>query len=145
VTITSGDFKRDVTPTGKLTDEKIAHRKAKLVAIHNQFKSEVVRLRKEAGQDVDPARALQADTWTAQETMDLKLGLVDAIGTSHGVLFGFNQTSDLIYMSVDKKQTWGQWMQASTAEVGDHLIDKLSRTIDDKLQDRGSMPQVIAK
>jgi serine protease SohB len=145
VTITAGDFKRDVTPTGKLTDEKIAHRKAKLVAIHNQFKNEVVRLRKEAGQDVDPAKALQADTWTAQESMDLKLGLVDAIGTSSGVLFSLNQTSDLIYLSFDKKQTWGEWMKTSAAQVGDHLIDKLSRTIDDKLQDRGSMPQVIAQ
>lgn len=69
VTITAGKHKRGVTPTSKITPEMLAHEQGKVDSIHRQFKTELVNLRKLSGQTVDPEKALNADTWTAQESM----------------------------------------------------------------------------
>ncbi len=112
ITMTAGKYKRTVTPLGKITEEGKQHFQERLEAIHRLFIISVKKYR-----DVDPDRVCTGDYWTAQESIDLGLGLVDELGTSQDYLFKLNQGQDLIVISQKKNKFEQGFMRMSTQLV----------------------------
>lgn len=94
MTITAGELKRTVTPLSEVTEENKAAYKAQLEAIHRQFIAVVKKYR-----EVDADRVCTGNHWTAAESVELKLNLVDGLATSQEYLFEANQTEDLVTIS----------------------------------------------
>lgn len=94
MTITAGQLKRTVTPLSEVTEENKAAYKAQLEAIHRQFIAVVKKYR-----EVDADRVCTGNHWTAAESVELKLNLVDGLATSQEYLFEANQTEDLVTIS----------------------------------------------
>jgi len=107
LTLTAGEFKRTVTPNGEVTDEGLAHYKAQLESIHRQFIAAVVKYRKDKGFDSEDKvkKVCNGDHWTAQESIELGLGLVDGLATTSELIFNLNQNNDLVFLSV-KQNPW---------------------------------------
>jgi len=102
MTITAGNMKRTVTQFSDPDDqEKKDAYQSKLVAIHDQFRSVVTLHRPQ----VDVA-LLNGDHWTAQESVERNMKLVDEIATSSEHLFKVQQDNDLVRISL-KKSAFG--------------------------------------
>lgn len=119
LTLTAGKYKRTVTPLGPVTEEGTQHMLEHLEAIHRLFISSVQKYRK-----VDPDKVCNGDFWTAQESVDLNLGLVDELGTSQDYLYGLNQTKDLITLS-QKKGRFEQGLLKLAINLVDHVLARL--------------------
>jgi serine protease SohB len=122
LTMTAGKYKRTVTPLGPVTEEGKQHMQEHLEAIHRLFITSVQKYR-----NVDPDIVCNGDFWTAQETVDKKLGLVDELGTSQDYLFKLNQNKDLIVLS-QKKGRFEQGFLKLVLAVTDHLVMRLIPT-----------------
>lgn len=94
-TFTAGDYKRTITMTDNATPEQAEHYQQTLQLIHDQFKSMIAKYRPQ----VDLARAATGEAWLAQNSMDLKLGLVDQIISSSEYLLRANQENDLVFFT----------------------------------------------
>ena len=121
VTLTAGKFKRPLTATGEVTEEGKQHQREKLASIHAQFIKLVTKHRK----DVDPDKACNADIWTAQESVDLKLGLVDALATSHEVLLSLNLQHDLIILENSGRAGLQGLLDSSVEAAADKVADRV--------------------
>ena len=95
-TFTAGEVKRTITLTDDDTKENREHFQAKLERIHRLFISKLAQYR---GDRVDTAKVTNGDHWTASESIALKLGLVDAIGTSAEYLFNLNKEHPIVYLT----------------------------------------------
>ena len=93
---TAGKFKRTVTATSEVDEEAKKHFQAQLEAIHTAFKDLVAKYRPQ----VDIEKVCTGEHWTAQQSMDMELGLVDEIATSAEYLFGVNREKDLVNLSI---------------------------------------------
>ncbi len=67
----------------------------RLESIHEQMLAQLIKYRPGVNKD----EVKTASVWTAQDSVEKNLGLVDAIGTSNGVLMSLNQLSDLVIVS----------------------------------------------
>lgn len=94
LTLTAGDLKRTVTPLSEITEDGKNAYKKQLEAIHRQFIAVVKKYR-----NVDETQVCNGNHWTAAESVELKLNLVDEIATSQEYLFKANQDEDLVYIS----------------------------------------------
>lgn len=94
-TFTAGKLKRTVTFTDEATPEEIARFQSQLDSIHQLFLSAVKKYRPQAKMD----QVETGDHWTAQESIDQGLGLVDILGTSNEYLLEQNKTKDLVYIT----------------------------------------------
>ena len=119
LTLTAGKYKRTVTPLGPVTEEGKQHMQEHLEAIHRLFISSVQKYRK-----VDPDKVCNGDFWTAQESVELELGLVDELGTSQDFLYKLNQTKDLITLS-QKKGRFEQGLLKIAIALTDHVLTRL--------------------
>jgi len=86
-----------------------------------QFKELVARHRKNA----DMEKVAEGDHWTAQESMELGLGLVDEIGTSAEYLFNLNMDRNLVYIDEKESRFNLNLMKLVTGTV-DHVIARIS-------------------
>lgn len=98
-TFTAGRFKRTVTLTDEATPEEVARFQAQLESIHQLFLRAVKEYRPHARLDLIET----GDHWTAQESVDLSLGLVDQLGTSSAYLLDKNRDSDLLLITHREK------------------------------------------
>jgi serine protease SohB len=119
LTLTAGRYKRTVTPLSPITEEGKQHMQEHLEAIHRLFIESVKKYR-----EVDPGRVCNGDFWTAQESVNLDLGLVDELGTSQAYLYRINQTQDLIVVS-QKKNMLEQGSFKITTAMADHLLNRI--------------------
>lgn len=94
LTLTAGELKRTVTPLSEVTEDGKNAYKKQLEAIHRQFIAVVKKYR-----NVDETNVCTGNHWTAAESVELKLNLVDEIATSQEYLFQANQEEDLVYIS----------------------------------------------
>jgi serine protease SohB len=96
-TFTAGKHKRTVTMTNKLDeeDERAAALEKQLAAHHRQFLDCVRKYRTNAKMDVIES----GSHWTAQESMDLDLGLIDEIGTWADHALQLNWDRDLVFIT----------------------------------------------
>jgi serine protease SohB len=122
LTLTAGKYKRTVTPLGPVTEEGTQHMLEHLEAIHRLFISSVQKYR-----NVDPDKVCNGDFWTAQESVNLELGLIDGLGTSQDYLYGLNQTKDLITLS-QKKGRFEQGILKLATNLVDHVLTRLLPT-----------------
>lgn len=121
LTMTAGERKRTLTPMGEVTEEKKAAFQAQLASIHKQFKELVARHRKNA----DMTKVAEGDHWTAQESMELNLGLVDEIGTSAEYLFNLNMDRNLVYIDEKESRFNLNLMKLVTGSI-DHVIMRIA-------------------
>ncbi len=105
MTLTAGEFKRTVTMNGEVTEEGKKHYLDQLGSIHRQFIDAVKKYRKGIDSDEKVALVCSGAHWTAQESVELKLGLVDELATTQELLFNLNQTNDLVFLGV-KQNPW---------------------------------------
>jgi ClpP class serine protease len=73
---------------------------------------------------VDPDKVCTGDFWTAQESVELELGLVDELGTSQNYLHKLNQTKDLITLSQKKNRLEQGFLKLAIA-LTDHLLARV--------------------
>lgn len=121
LTMTAGERKRTLTQFGEVTPEKTAAFQAQLASIHKQFKELVARHRKNA----DMEKVAEGDHWTAQETIELNLGLVDEIGTSSEYLFNLNMDRNLVYIDEKESRFNLNLMKLVTGSI-DHVIARIA-------------------
>lgn len=120
LTLTAGARKRTLTPFGEVDDAKIADYKSQLESIHRQFKDLVQRHRPNAKMD----EVCEGDHWTAQETVEKQLGLVDEIGTSSEYLLNLNMDRNLVFISEKKNPFQGGLLKLVTGSI-DHVIARV--------------------
>lgn len=94
LTLTAGNMKRTVTPLSEVTEEAKDAYKKQLEAIHRQFIAVVKKYR-----NVDETRVCNGNHWTAAESVELGLNLVDELATSQDYLFRANQEEHLVFIN----------------------------------------------
>jgi serine protease SohB len=100
-TFTAGKWKRTISMTDDATPDEIARFQEQLQSIHQIFISSLKKYRPA----VNLAEIETGDHWTAQESIEKNLGLVDELMTSHEYLLKLNETNDLLLLS-QKKSRW---------------------------------------
>lgn len=118
--MTAGKHKRTVTITGEITDEAKAHYQQQLEAIHRQFIKAVTTYR-----NVDPDKVCTGDYWTAQESVELGLNLVDHLATSQEFLLEVNENYDLVVL-MEKKSPFERGVFRFLTRLIDHVIERVS-------------------
>ncbi len=94
-TFTAGRYKRTVTLTDNATSEEVAHFTAQLETIHSMFSAAVGKYRTQ----VNVETVATGEHWTAQESVEKNLGLVDELGTAHEYLLKRNREHALVHIS----------------------------------------------
>ena len=96
---TAGEFKRTVTPFGKITDEKRARLQQQLELIHDQFKNFVKQYR-----DIDLKETATGEAWLAEEA--LKKGLVDKLQCSDDYILEKFKTHNVYKVSLKLQKSF---------------------------------------
>ncbi len=116
----AGNLKRTVGLVDQASPEEQAHFQSQLDAIHELFRSSVVKYR--------PAAKIEqittGDHWTAAESMEKELGLVDQLGTSSDYLLQRNAERDVVYLEV-KRSVWEERFGALTSRLYDQIESRL--------------------
>ncbi|MCL4145789.1 UNVERIFIED_CONTAM: hypothetical protein GTU68_067145 [Idotea baltica] len=97
-TFTAGKFKRTVSLTDEATPEEIAHFQEDLETIQRMFSSAVKKYRPQ----IDLEKVETGDNWSATESVELGLGLVDEVATSSAYLLEKNRKARLVHCSQKK-------------------------------------------
>ena len=118
-TFTAGKYKRTVTLTDDASPEEVARFKSQLESIHQLFRSSVEKYRPQA----NIAEIETGLHWTAQESVDKKLGLVDQLGTSREYLLERNKLADLVSISA-KKNFWDDGVGRVFGRLADTVLDR---------------------
>lgn len=116
----AGNLKRTVGLVDQATPEEQAHFQSQLDAIHELFRASVLKYRPDAKID----QITTGDHWTAAESMELQLGLVDELGTSSEYLLRKNAERDVVYLEV-KRNVWEERFGALTSSVCDRIESRL--------------------
>lgn len=127
ITITAGEFKRTITPFSEVTPEATEKFKGQLVAIHKLFSGLVTRWRT----NVDPEKVCNGDHWTAAESVELGLNLVDELSSSEAYLFKLNQEHDLVYLTT-KVNPFEKGILRLLTSVADHVMVRVSERVSGK-------------
>jgi len=121
-TFTAGKYKRTVTLTDDATKEEQALFQSKLESVHRQFIN-VVRLYRPDSKIEEVETGLY---WTAQESVELELGLVDEIGNSHEYLLKANKRRDVVCIS-GKKSFFEENFGSATTKLIDEAENRIAR------------------
>jgi serine protease SohB len=120
LTLTAGEYKRTVTQFSEVTEEGKAKYLEQLAAIHRQFIKAVTTYR-----NVDADKVCTGDHWTAAESVELNLNLVDELATSQEYLFRLNQTEDLVELS-KKVNRFERGVFRFLTRLADHCIERIA-------------------
>lgn len=66
--------------------------------------------------------------WTAQESVELNLGLVDELATTQELLFNLNLTNDLVFLGV-KQNPWEKGIFRFLVRLVDHALLRVKSMI----------------
>jgi serine protease SohB len=117
-TFTAGKYKRTVNLTDDATEEEIAHFKSQLDTIHRLFLDVVRKYRPQ----VEIELVETGDHWTATESIDSDLKLVDELGTANDYLLQKNKDRDLIFIS-QKRSIWENGFSFFSAKLEEFLFN----------------------
>lgn len=119
--ITAGKLKRTLTTFDNEGPDSEAHKEfqSQLESIHRQFTAKLKLHRPSAKID----EVTTGKHWSAQESVDLGLGLVDEISTSSAYLLKLNESSDLVVFSQAKP--YRGLIHKLTAAVADQVESRL--------------------
>lgn len=122
VTVTSGKYKRTLTPTTEITPEASEKVKQEVEESAAIFLALVKKYRPNANIEIIST----ADHWSAQQSVDKKLGLVDGISTSSQYLLELRRSHDILNLSESKPMSNPLGGLLGTIEhLEDHLVDHL--------------------
>lgn len=124
VMVVAGEHKRMLTATEPVTAEGREFTTKKLEVIHRIFINAVRRHRP----GVDEA-ICDGDSWSAQECVDRKFGLVDELASSIEYLSALNHERDLVYFSAKKSKFATPFFNYTTGiamSIVDRVIARLS-------------------
>ena len=119
-TFTAGKLKRTVTLTDDASPEEVARFQSQLDSIHQLFLSVVRKYRPGAKME----QIETGDHWTAQESVDQELGLIDVLGTSNEYLLDQNKTKDLVFIT-QKRSLFDEGLGKFFSYAWDKLESKL--------------------
>ncbi|MCC6932412.1 MAG: S49 family peptidase [Deltaproteobacteria bacterium] len=119
-TFLAGKFKRTVTLTDDANAEEISHFQEQLEAIHRLFIGAVQKYRPQANMQFVET----GDHWTARESIDLNLGLIDQIATSQDYLLQKNRNVDLVFIK-QKHNVWESGINSLFASLVDNVSSRL--------------------
>lgn len=111
---TAGEYKRTVTFIGDDDEEAKMHFQHELESIHSLFLSAVEKYRPNANMQY----VRTGDHWTAEESVNLNLGLVDEIATSRDYLLRVNQERELVMLTPKKPMLPESFGRAAAALAG---------------------------
>jgi serine protease SohB len=120
-TFTAGRYKRTVSLTDEATPEEVARFQAQLEAIHGMFGAAVAKYRTQ----VKVEEVTTGEHWTAAETLEKNLGLVDELGDSNAYLLKRNMTHDLVHIS-QRHSFWEEGVGYFIAAVIDRVEDRIA-------------------
>lgn len=115
-TFTAGKYKRTVTLTDDATPAEVERFQEQLESIQTMFASAVKKYRPQ----IEVDEVATGDHWTAAESIDKNLGLIDDISTSHEYLFKKNREVDLLYIGAKRGLFEDGLFRFGTAAI-DHL------------------------
>lgn len=95
---TAGEYKRTVTPLGKITDEDREKFQKDLESTHEAFKAHI----KEHREALDVSKIATGEHWLGREA--LEMGLVDEIGTSGRLIQGLMKDQMVYHVSYKRKK-----------------------------------------
>jgi serine protease SohB len=133
LTLTAGEFKRTLTPNGEVTPEGKEKFLAQLKSIHDQFIAAVKKYRKGFDNEEHVKLVCSGDHWTAQESIERKLGLIDELATTAELLFNLNQNNDLIFLSI-KQNPWEKGIFRFLTKLVDYTLVRAKNLITGGLQ-----------
>ena len=122
-TFTAGKYKRTVSLFDNATPEEVEHFQGQLEEIHERFIGTVRKYRPDAAFD----HIETGDHWTAAESVEKELGLVDQIGTSEDYLLKRNRETDLVLIS-QKRSFWEDGIGIFSSSVADQIESRVFRT-----------------
>ena len=120
--ITAGEYKRTLTPLGKVTEEKRKKLKEQLDLIHNQFKNFVKQYR-----DIDMDQIATGETWLAEEA--LKKGLVDKIQCSDDYIIDRSKTRNVYKVSLKTQKSFFEKLISKRSVSGKVLNNLFSKDL----------------
>lgn len=119
-TFLAGKFKQPVSLTDNASPEDLARFQEQLETVHDLFLSAVRKYRPQAKlEEIETG-----DHWTAIESLEKNLGLVDEINTSQAYLISKNKAADLIYIS-HKKSWWDDNLSFLASSAVDQVENRL--------------------
>lgn len=98
--LTAGKYKRTLTMVGQNTPKAREKFQEDLEAVHQMFQNHVLAYRK----NIDIAEVATGEHWLAKDTINLKLGLVDALKTSDDYLYDDIEAYNTLLLSTPVKQ-----------------------------------------
>ncbi len=119
-TFTAGRFKRTVTLTDEATPEEVARFQEQLESVHRMFGAAVSKYRGQVKVD----QVTTGEHWTAAESLEKGLGLIDELGTSHDYLLKRNRTNDLVFLS-RRHGFWDEGLSLFAASVVEQIAWRL--------------------
>lgn len=120
ILVTAGKLKRTVTPLSPVEVEGVEHLKAQLESFHAMFKSCVAKYRQ-----IEIEEVCTGDFWTAAQSIEKNLGLVDELATSHSYLMKINSDRALFFFEY-KVNPWERRLNRLTLSALDHVYAKLT-------------------
>lgn len=126
-TFTAGNLKRTVGYADNATPEQVEHFQKQLETIHRMFLSAVQKYRR--GVKLDAVRT--GDHWTAQESVELGLGLVDEIVSTNDYLLKKNRDFDLVHFSIKRgffEDGFGWFIRTTIDQLEDRIVRALRIT-----------------
>ena len=122
-TFTAGKYKRTVGLTDEATEEQVTHFQGQLEAVQRLFLDALRRYRPQCKiEEIETG-----DHWTAQESFEKELGLVDELGNSSEYLLKKNRTNDLLMIGERGRMLEGvmDWFSESMGEKLKSLLTGL--------------------
>ncbi len=131
IIVTAGDHKRTLTPTGEVTDEHIEFTKTKLAVFHRIFIAMVQKYRPQVDISV-----CDGDSWSALESVQKNMGLVDELMTSREYIGNLNKERDVVFLSAKSVKfgtPFGNYREGIFANFVASVMTKLGTSLVDRI------------
>lgn len=125
VTLAAGKHKRMLTATDPVTEEGRDFTTKKLEVIHRIFINAVRKYRPHVAEDI-----CDGDSWSAQESVDNGLGLVDELASSLEYLSALNYERDLVFLSA-RKSKFATPLFNYTTGIAMNIVDRVIARLTD--------------
>lgn len=115
---TAGEYKRDVTPYRRPSDDAVEHLNEHLARIHQQFKDHIAEHR----EDVDVESISTGEVWSGKEALDINL--IDEIGVYDEVIMDWITKYDVMKVSVEFAKDKKGFGLRFASQIVDHVWNK---------------------
>jgi len=121
--VTAGEYKRTVTPLGKITDEGLKKFTHQIEDIHGLFKDHVAQRRPK----MDIEKVATGEYWFGRQA--LELGLVDELKTSDDLLMDLAKTHQVIEVSSKANMGFKDKLSEALGQSAENIFTRLLTSI----------------